>query len=198
MVRIAVTGGIACGKSLVGCYLREAGVPVCECDDLSHELMRRGAGLYKDVVRRFGHEVVGPDGEIDRKTLGDRVFREETLRRALEKIVHPAVIRAWKRWLKDRERDADCEAAAVVVPLLYEIGAERGWNAVICVGANDEVRAQRMAARGLSRDEARLRMNAQWPLERKMVLSDYVIMNNGEKDPLKEQTQRVLRRILEK
>jgi len=110
--------------------------------------------------------------------------------------VHPAVRRAWADWLERPPGDAP--AAAVIVPLLYEIGAESGWSAVVCVIADEAVRTARLRERGLSGEEARLRMTAQMPQEVKAERADFVIVNNGSQAVLGEQTTRVVNSILEK
>ena len=195
MLRIAVTGGIACGQSLVGSLLAAEGVDVCDADDLARGLMRPGNPVYAAVATAFGPSVLADDGAIDRGRLGSLVFADGALLARLNALVHPAVREAWEAWLAERESQA--AAAAVIVPLLYEAGAGAGWSAVICVNALPAVQRERLLARGLGPEAAALRVAAQWPLREKLARADYVLTNNGTKELLKRQTLRVLRRILE-
>lgn len=193
MERIAVTGGIACGKSVVGSFLAEEGVPVCDCDDVARRLMEPGGACFGAVVEAFGRAVMSSDGRIDRLRLAGIVFTDPVRLARLNAIVHPAVFDACRRWL-DGVRGA---AAAVIVPLLFEAGAEQGWDAVVCVSASPAVQRQRLQARGLAPADAQRRMAAQMPVREKMARADYVIMNDGTLEMLRAQTRRVLRSILE-
>ena len=195
MLKIAVTGGIACGKSRVGAFLAESGVPVCEADQLAHDLMGPGTRVLDEVVRAFGAGILAPDGGIDRRRLGRLVFAQPEALRALNAIVHPEVKKSWEVWLAARE--TECEAAAVIIPLLYEAGLGAGWDAVICVTASEATQRKRLACRGLTEEDARRRITAQMPTIRKAQMADYVIINDGPEGPLREQTRRVWRHIRE-
>jgi dephospho-CoA kinase len=184
---MALTGGIACGKSRVAALMSARGIAVCEADQLAHRVMVSGAGVYESVVRRFGHDVVGPDGMIDRAALGARVFGSEADRIALNALVHPAVEAAWTAWLRRQT-----VASALVAPLLFEAGYDRGWDAVICVCASLPVRMVRLRERGLSVEQAEARIGAQWPEEEKAARSDYVLWNDGSIACLESQVERVL------
>jgi dephospho-CoA kinase len=195
MVGIAITGGIACGKSLVGALMGGWGVEVCDADDLAHHLMEPGAQAYGPVVAAFGREILTGDGRVDRRRLGDRVFADGGDRERLNAIVHPLVKEAWRDWVS--RRPPETRAAAVLIPLLYEAGEGEGWDAVVCVVASEATQRARLAARGLDGQEARRRMAAQMPLAEKAERADFVILNDGTLDVLREQTMRVLERILE-
>jgi dephospho-CoA kinase len=194
MITIAVTGGIACGKSTVGDFLRGAGVAVCDADDLAHAAMLPGGGVFAGVVQTFGDGVVGADGRIDRRALGDIVFASESARRQLNALVHPDVKRRWLAWLAKQR----AEAAAVIVPLLFEEGLEKPWDVTVCVVASRRLQLARLLERGLGRAAAAARIAAMMPLNEKVRLADYVLVNEGSRDVLKRQTERMLRRILEK
>jgi dephospho-CoA kinase len=197
MTRIALTGGIAGGKSLVGAFLVENGVPVSDADEIAHSLMRPGEDVFRSVVAAFGSGILGEDGRIDRRCLGRRVFADRAQLERLNAIVHPAVRTEWEAWLDTREKGGS-SVAAVIVPLLYEAGAGSGWDAVVCVTASASVRLCRMTTRGLSVEEARARMDAQSPEHEKSRLADYVIINNGDEQLLREQTVRTLCSIMER
>jgi dephospho-CoA kinase len=196
MVRIAVTGGIACGKSQVGRILESVGVAVCETDAVAHTLMRRGEPAYGEIVAAFGAGVLATGGEIDRARLGALVFASDAERGRLNAILHPRVAAAWRAWL--RGLPADRRAAAVIVPLLYEVGADGGWDATICVYSSPAVQRQRLRERGLTGEEGRRRMAAQMAVEEKAERAEFVIVNSGTEETLREQTLRILDRILER
>jgi len=199
MLKIAVTGGIACGKSLVGTCLSEAGFAVWEADDVAHELMQAGHPVHQAVIEQFGDEVVSREGAIDREALGQIVFSDSEARVRLNAIVHPAVKDELARWIRETgNSNTPPRGLAVVVPLLYEAGWDRGWDAVICVFSRGRTQRRRLVANGRSEEDAERRIAAQGPVAEKAALADYVIVNEGTQDTLREQTTRILRRIVEK
>ncbi len=191
---IGLTGGIACGKTEVGRLLEREGAEVCDADAVAHDLIRAGQPLFDRVVERFGPGIVGRDGEIDRQALGRIVFADAGERAALEKIVHPDVIgvlREWRDEVVGRGRHA-----VAVIPLLFEVGLDALWDATVCVTAPDGAVAERLKARGLTADEARSRIAAQMPVERKAEKADYVIRNEGTLKDLARETRNVWERLL--
>ena len=191
---IGLTGGIACGKSEVGRILEREGAQVRDADELAHELIRHGGPLFDKVVGRFGAEIVGPDGEIDRQILGRRVFADAAERKALEALIHPEVIRALREWIAGETRQG--KNAIAIVPLLFEVGWTDLWDAVVCVASTEEIVIERLKQRGLSEHEARARMSAQMPLETKIRKANYVIQNDGTLDSLEKRTREVWRKIV--
>ncbi|TFH17789.1 MAG: dephospho-CoA kinase [Lentisphaerales bacterium] len=195
MLKLAVTGGIACGKSRVGAFLREMNVAVCDCDSIAHDVMRRGSSVFDQVVDEFGSDLLDERGEIDRDRLGDIVFSSSEQRGILNGIVHPHVKAGWEQWLK--QIDEPVLAATVIVPLLFEGGFEEGWDRVVCVAAPLEKQLQRLAKRGFGEPEARRRISAQYDVTEKMKRSDVVLYNAGSLDGLRKQTERALKLVLE-
>lgn len=193
MVRIAITGGIACGKSLVASYVAEQGVPVCEADALAHAVLAPGEAVHRAVVERFGPEIVGPDGVIDRCRLGRLVFEDNRRLADLNALTHPEILRRVRAWLA--AQSAETPVAAAVIPLLYEIGDEANWDRVVCVAAPEADQLRRLGERGLTKEEARRRVASQWPQVRKTARADFVIYNGGSRELLRQQTNDVMRSI---
>ncbi len=195
MLTVGVTGGIACGKSLVGSFLKRRGYPVCESDQLAHEAIEPGEPAYQEIVDAFGSEILDSTGAIDRGLLGKRVFANAVEREKLNAIVHPRVRQAWKAWMADQRARGD--AAVVIVPLLYEVGAEREFDVVVCVSAPESEQLARLAGRGLTETEARARIAAQMGVEEKSGRADYTIVNDDSEAVLEEKTWEVMDNILE-
>jgi dephospho-CoA kinase len=189
-VKLAVTGGIGCGKSVVGRWLAAQGVPVCEADDVAHELLRRGEPVAAAVRCEFGEAIVGADGEIDRRRLGAIVFADPGRLARLNELVHPEVLARLHQWAASAE--ARAPAVAAVIPLLFEVGDERAWDRTVCVAAPQADQLARLEARGLRPAEARQRLAAQMALNEKMERADRVVFNGGSVTLLEEQMRRVL------
>ncbi len=196
MVRIALTGGIACGKSLVGNMLSSKGCDVIEADEIARELMRPGTEVCRDVKREFGHGIFDESGQVDRKLLGRLVMDDPGMRCKLNTIVHPHVIARWEGWLKEREGAKG--VATVIVPLLYEAGQGDGWDAVICVYTARSIQVARLAERGIVAEDAAKWLAAQMKLSDKMRNADYVICNSGSKQVLEQQIDDVINKIVER
>jgi dephospho-CoA kinase len=195
MIRIAITGGIACGKSLVGELISKNGLPVCDADHVAHQLLSAGSSVYNDVRRAFGDEILTRGGEIDRTALGALVFSDDKARSRLNALVHPGVQREWDAWLAE-QMAAGSPAAAVLVPLLFEADMAGGWDTVVCVACSRQTQLARLAQRGLSPSDALQRLAAQAPVAEKMIRADVVIFNDGSKRLLKRQVEIVLRHML--
>ncbi len=188
IMKIALTGGIACGKSLVASILSARGVAICDADALAHRALEVGTETFAAVVDRFGEAILEPSGAIDRRRLAERVFSCAGDRADLNALVHPVVEAAWTAWLAEREG----QLAVVVVPLLFEAGYDGGWDAVVCVCASRGTRLERLRARGLTEAEARARMDAQWPEKEKAARADVVLWNDGTVKCLEAQVGRLL------
>ena len=196
MKKIALTGGIACGKSLTGYFIQEEGIPVCDADQIAHAVMRPGSPVATAILREFGSAIEGPDGGIDRARLAAIVFENPGRLAVLNGLVHPAVREAIDGWLA--ALPAASPLAVVIIPLLFEAGMEQGWDGVIAVVSPKALQWQRLLERGLTEVEAARRLAAQWPQERKMERADWVIYNCGTRELLRDQVKAVLRPMLER
>lgn len=178
MKRIALTGGIATGKSHVLARLREAGVPAVDADVLAREAVATGSAGFAAVVNRFGDGVLAADGTLDRRRLGSLVFADERARRALEAIVHPSVRAAIAAFFA--ALPSDTPFAVADIPLLYETRRERDFDAVIVVACDRDTQIARVIARDrLSREEAERRIASQLPIDEKRARADYLIDSSG-------------------
>jgi dephospho-CoA kinase len=192
MLKVALTGGIATGKSHVLDRFRQRGVPCLDADELAHGVTAAGTEATAAIAARFGPEVLAADGSVDRRKLGPIVFADATARRELEAIVHPGVYRAISAGLRAFELMGDGAFAIVDVPLLYETGAEKMFDKVIVTGCAPETQLARLLERGLTEAAARQRLEAQWPTERKTARADFVITTDGSFADTDAQVVRVL------
>ena len=177
--RIALTGGIATGKSHVRARFEALGVATIDSDVLARAAVAPGTPGLAAVVHRFGRDVLDAGGALDRQTLGAIVFADPDARKALEAIVHPYVRSATDRWFASLDPARHAFAIADI-PLLYEVGRERDFDVVIVVACTPETQLRRVMHRdGLPEDEARRRIAAQLPIEMKVRRADYVIHTDG-------------------
>jgi dephospho-CoA kinase len=192
MLRVALTGGIATGKSYVLDRFRRRGIPVLDADTLAHGVMAPGTEATAAIAARFG-AVIGADGAVDRARLGPIVFADENARKDLEAIVHPAVYRAIAAGLRAFERIGDSPLVVVDVPLLFETGHASDFDRVIVTAAPVDVQLQRLRARDLTESEARQRLAAQQSTDEKVVRADYVIRTDGPFEDTDRQVDEILR-----
>jgi len=176
--RVALTGGIATGKSHVRERFEALGVSASDADTLARQVVAPGTPGLDAVVLAFGDEILLPSGGLDRKKLGALVFADPAKRRVLEGIVHPAVRRATDDWFA--ALDPATPFAIADIPLLYETRRHNDFDAVIVAAADPSEQVRRVMARdGLTEVEARQRIAAQLPIADKVARADYVIRTDG-------------------
>jgi len=176
---IALTGGIACGKSTLAEGLRARGWHVIDTDVIARDVLLSGSETWKNVVDAFGSSILQPDQSIDRKVLGRLVFADPLLRAKLNEITHPAIRSVWQREREERARTHPTHPLAVMIPLLFECELEKMFSAVWCVGASRVVQINRLKARGLSAAEAGQRLASQMPVSEKMARSTLSFWGEG-------------------
>ena len=184
MVRVALTGGIASGKSMVAAELAARGAIIIDADVLAREVVEPGTPALAAIIDRFGPQVLS-DGRLNRALLGQIIFGDPLARRDLERIVHPAV----RVQASELERAAGAAAVVVhVIPLLVETGQQEDFDLVITVDVDHETQTQRLMIRsGLTRAEAESRIAAQASREDRMIAADVVLDNTGTVTQLREQ-----------
>jgi dephospho-CoA kinase len=195
MLRVALTGGIATGKSHVLDQFRKRGVPCLDADLLTHGVESAGTEATQAIAARFG-DVLAADGAVDRQKLAPLVFADPGARRDLEAIVHPAVYRAIAAGLRAFELLGGYRLAVVDVPLLYETGHAPDFDRVIVMACPPEVQIARLIERGMSDADAQQRIAAQWPTEEKAARADFVIRTDGSVQETDEQVDKILRSLL--
>ncbi|AOS83804.1 dephospho-CoA kinase [Chlorobaculum limnaeum] len=196
---VGVTGGIGSGKSTVCAMLAGMGCELFEADQIAKELQLEDPQVIRGIEELFGREVYSRDGsgklQIDRKAIASVVFADPEKLIALNRLIHPKVREAFVREVKRCAREGKrilCKEAAI----LFEAGADRDLDRIIVVAANDGLRLNRAVKRGLDREEARKRMQAQWPQERLIERAHYVIFNDGTLEELRLQVEQVYRSLL--
>jgi dephospho-CoA kinase len=178
-VAVAVTGGIGAGKSEALRAFARHGAAVISSDEIVHELLRSDEDVRHAIRERFGDEVFGPDGEIDRNRVAERVFADAGELDWLERLLHPRVIAHYLRWRDELARQPDApKITATEVPLLYEVGGDKRFDVVVVITVSPEVRMAR-EVRPMQDRERRL-----IPDEQKVERADFAYVNEGTLDEL--------------
>jgi dephospho-CoA kinase len=175
MLLVGLTGGIGSGKSTVARFLGERGAVIVDADVFARDAVGAGSDAFDAVVRRFGDEVVGPDGELDRPRLASIVFADRAALADLEAIIHPEV----RRMIADRiQAELDTDHVVVLVnPLLIEMGAHRDCDVVVVISADPETQVARTVSRGMDEADVRARLAAQLPIEARAEAADVLLDN---------------------
>jgi dephospho-CoA kinase len=195
MQKIALTGGIATGKSHVLDRFRKHGVPCLDADLLTHGVEAAGTEATAAIAARFG-DVLAPDGAVDRKKLASIVFADPSARRDLEAIVHPAVYRAIAAGLRAFDLLGGYPLAVVDVPLLYESGHASDFDRVIATVCTPDRQLARLLERGMSDVDARRRIAAQMPAEEKAARADLVVRTDGSFDETNAQVEKIYHTLI--
>jgi len=188
---IGLTGGIGMGKSTCADLLRQRGLPVIDTDLLAREVVEPGRPAWEQIRKLFGDEILGPGGQVRRDELARQIFSDESRRQQLEAIVHPPIRDAWlaqaERWRAEKQT-----RGVVVIPLLFETNASSSFDTIICVACSATTQRQRLLARGWTPEQVEQRIRAQWPIEKKMALANYVVWTEGDLDLHVKQIDRIL------
>ena len=201
MLRIGLTGGIACGKSAVGEMFVKLGAHLTQADSIAHQLMEPGRPVYEEIVRHFGRGILDADGRIHRPALaqaafGDPASSKPSRIQELTAIVHPAVVRYQDEWMEGIGCRDPRAIAIVEAALIVEAGAAGHFDHLVVVTCRPEQKVERLARRlGISEETARAevvrRMAAQIPDEEKIKAADFVIDNSGSLEATEQQVKQV-------
>jgi len=192
MLKVGLTGGLACGKTFVGEALAGYGCLLIQADTLGHEALARGGEAYEGVVREFGDGILGADGEIDRRTLANRVFGDPEKLARLNHLVHPPVVRREEELVAEFAARSPEGIAVVEAAILIESGSYRRFDRMILVTCTEEQQVERAMRRdGARTEDVRARISRQMPLAEKRKFADFVIDTSGEKEDTLRQTRAV-------
>ena len=185
MLLVGLTGGIGSGKSTVAGMLRERGAVVLDADDFARAAVVAGSDGLRKVMQRFGADVLGPDGELDRRKLASIVFADPAALFDLEAIVHPEVRRMFADGIQE---NLDSRRVVVLVnPLLIEMGTHRDCDIVVVVSTSIDTQVARSVARGMDESDVRARIAAQLPLAERAQVADVLIDNEGTLEDLEHE-----------
>jgi dephospho-CoA kinase len=208
LLKVGLTGGIACGKSVVGEMFVALGAHLAQADKIAHDLMLPGRPVYNEVVKHFGGAILNRDLSVNRARLAEIVFGSqqrsvggvlaESASRVdeLNRIVHPAVIRAQEEWMEEVGRQDRSAIAIVEAALIVEAGAAIRFDRLIMVTCSEEQRVERFASRqklplDQARKEVTRRMAAQLPDAEKIKMANFVIENSGSLDRTRDEVHRI-------
>ena len=189
---IGITGGVGMGKSTAAKLLREQGVPVLDSDDIAREVVAVGEPALMEISEIFGADFLNAKGQLDRAKMAAHIFGNDAEREKLEAIIHP---RVRERWLAQMEtwRADNVPLGVVVIPLLFEVGAEGEFDSVICVACTGNTQRERLRARGWDDAQIAARIAAQMDVTEKIERADQVVWTEGDVSLLREQLQSIFR-----
>lgn len=193
---IGLTGNIACGKTVVARMFEELGAKIIDADYTARFVVEPGEPAWKDILEKFGHEILNRDKTINRKKLGDIVFRDKEKREELNRITHPRIIDKIKLMLEEYRKE-NVKVVIVEAALIVEKGGMKPTiSDLIVVTADEEAQIKRLIERdGISREEALTRIRSQMPISEKVKFATYVIDNSRTLDETRKQVEEVWKKI---
>jgi dephospho-CoA kinase len=196
MTVLGLTGGVGMGKSACAQLLIARGIPVVDTDELARQIVEPGQPALAEIQKTFGADVIDTDGRLLRGELARLVFPNPDARKTLEGILHPRIRDLWhaqvEAWRKEQR-----SIGVVVIPLLFETEAERDLDFTICIACSSATQQQRLLARNWTAAQIQQRVQAQWPVEKKMAAADYIIWTEGGLDIHAAQLDRILADVAE-
>jgi dephospho-CoA kinase len=201
MIKVALTGGVASGKSTVASLLREAGLIVLDSDRVARQAVAPGKPAWEALRRNFGPQFFSPDGSLDRQALAWHVFTRPEARRKLDQLIHPWIAVELRKLLAELQSRGE-QLVIVEIPLLFELNLEHLYDRIIVVCADEACQKQRLARRDFrGSDEVAGILAAQGVWRQKLSQGDFVVDNSGSLAATREQVKKItaeLRKLLDK
>jgi dephospho-CoA kinase len=193
---IGLTGGIATGKSTVSAILKKAGAVIVDADRIARDAVKKGLPAYQEIIDSFGGKVLSPDGEIDRRALGDIIFNDPKKKELLNRIVHPYVSKETHLQLMHIEKTHPNSIVILDIPLLLEAQMNKDLSEIIVVYVPEHIQIKRLMQRdGISEADALARVRSQMPIEEKKDLATIVIDNSGTRENTRKRILEIFRRF---
>ena len=196
MLKVGLTGSIGTGKSTVEKLMQELGAYTIDADKIVHDLLEKPE-IINQIKKEFGNEVI-QDSKINRKKLAHIVFHNKEKRKKLENILHPLVFKEIQKFFQQVEKKDPCAIAVADVPLMIETGSYKNYDIVIVVYSPKSTQIERLLKKGMSKEEALARINAQMDIEEKKKYADIVIENTGSFEDLRKKVENVYKILKEK
>ena len=194
MILIGLTGGVGMGKSTTASFLERLGIPVIDTDALARQIVEPGQPALQEIQEVFGNDVIDLDGRLRRDQVARLVFADDAKRRQLEGILHPRIRELWLAQVAAWRGD-ERAIGAVVIPLLFETDAAMEFDVILCTACTVASQRRRLEARGWSTAQIEQRIAAQWPVQKKMDLSRFVIWTEPSREVHAAQVGTVVRAL---
>ncbi len=197
MLIVALTGGIASGKSVVADVLKELGCYINQADKIAHQLMEPGQFAWEKIVSHFGKDILNKNNTINRSKLGTVVFSEEKERLFLNRIIHPLVFKRQKNIIQDLQEKGQYKIFISEAALTIEANLANFFDKIIVVYCKQEIQLKRLIKRDqISKTEAIKKMKSQLTPEKKLKYADYIVDTSGIIESTIEQTERIYRNLI--
>lgn len=197
MLRVALTGGIASGKSVVAALLEEKGCYIHRADQVAHQLMEPQSPAWEKIVVHFGRDILNPDKTINRAKLGKIVFADEKERNFLNNILHPLVLERKRQVIELLEKDGNYKIFVSEAALTIEAGFSSFFDKIVVTHCSQEIQIRRLIERDkISREEAKRKILAQMPAEERLKYADYIIDTSGTIEETRAQTEKIYENLL--
>ncbi len=178
MKLFGLTGGIGMGKSTSAGLLSLGGIPVLDTDVIAREIVEPGQSALTEIAAAFGVELIDAEGKLRRAALAEIVFSSPEKLKELEAILHPLIRERWRGQAALWRREGRL-AGVVIIPLLFETGSQSYFDSILCTVCSPRTQQERLVARGWPEHQIQQRLAAQWPVEKKVAASNFVIWTEG-------------------
>jgi len=185
-----LTGGIGMGKSTSAAILARRGVSVIDTDVIAREIVEPGEPALAEIVAVFGADLLDAQGKLRRSSLAETVFSSPEKLKQLEAILHPRIREKWLARVEEWRRE-ERNAGVVVIPLLFETDAQSHFDVVVCTACSAATQRERLRERGWNQQQIEQRHAAQWPVEKKIAASHYVVWTEGDVALHERQLERI-------